>query len=62
MILTTARFLTGIGAAMIFGTSFAILSLSLPESERGQALGLNIAGNLLGFALGFQAGSFSPII
>jgi MFS family permease len=41
---------------MIFGTSFAILSLSLPESERGQALGINIAGNLLGFALGFQAG------
>jgi MFS family permease len=56
MILTTARFLTGIGAAMIFGTSFAILSLSLPENERGQALGINIAGNLLGFALGFQAG------
>lgn len=56
MILTTARFLTGIGAAMIFGTSFAILSLSLPESERGQALGINIAGSLLGFALGFQAG------
>lgn len=41
---------------MIFGTSFAILSLSLPESERGQALGINIAGSLLGFALGFQAG------
>lgn len=56
MTLTTARFLTGIGAAMIFGTSFAILSLSLPESERGQALGINIAGSLLGFALGFQAG------
>jgi MFS family permease len=56
MVLTAARFLTGIGAAMIFGTSFALLSLSLPERERGQALGINISGNLFGFALGFQAG------
>ena len=55
MILIAARFLTGIGAAMIFGTSFALLSLSLPKKEQGQALGVNIAGNLLGFALGFQA-------
>lgn len=54
--LIAARFLTGMGAAMIFGTSFALLSLSLPENERGQALGANIAANLLGFSLGFQAG------
>jgi MFS family permease len=52
----TARFLTGIGAAMVFGTSFALLSLSLPISERGKALGTNIAASLVGFALGFQAG------
>lgn len=32
-VLIAARFLTGIGAAMIFGTSFALLSLSLPASE-----------------------------
>ena len=38
MVLIAARFLTGIGAAMIFGTSFALLSLSLSESERGGAL------------------------
>ncbi|MFB3765567.1 MAG: MFS transporter [Methanotrichaceae archaeon] len=56
LILIGARFLTGVGAAMIFGTSFALLSLTLPQSERGQALGINISASLLGFALGFQIG------
>ncbi|MCJ7445249.1 MAG: MFS transporter [Methanotrichaceae archaeon] len=56
--LITARFVTGIDAAMIFGTSFALLSLSLPENERGGGIGINIAGNLFGFALGFLAGGF----
>ncbi len=55
-VLIGARFLTGVGAAMIFGTSFALLSLTLPQSERGQALGVNISASLLGFALGFQIG------
>jgi MFS family permease len=55
-VLIFARFLTGVGAAMIFGTSFALLSLSLPENERGKALGINIAASLVGFSIGFQAG------
>jgi len=55
-VLIAARFLTGVGAAMIFGTSFALLSLSLSESERGEALGINNASNLTGFALGFFLG------
>ena len=55
-ILIAARFLTGLGAAMIFGTSFALLSLSLSEGERGEALGINIASSLTGFALGFFLG------
>lgn len=55
-ILIVARFLTGLGAAMVFGTSFALLSLSLSEGERGEALGINIASNLTGFALGFFLG------
>jgi MFS family permease len=55
-VLIAARFLTGMGAAMIFGTSFALLSLSLGEEERGKALGINIASNLTGFALGFFLG------
>lgn len=56
MVLIAARFMTGLGAAMIFGTSFALLSLSLSECERGEALGINIASNLTGFALGFFLG------
>ncbi len=55
-VLIAARFLTGIGAAMVFGTSFALLSLSLSEKERGEALGINIAANWTGFSLGFLAG------
>lgn len=55
-VLIAARFLTGLGAAMIFGTSLALLSLSLSERERGEALGINIASNLTGFALGFFVG------
>ncbi len=55
-VLIGARFLTGIGAAMIFGTSFALLSLALPETQRGTALGTNIAAGYTGFALGFLLG------
>jgi MFS family permease len=55
-VLVAARFLTGMGAAMIFGTSFALLSLSLSEKERGGALGINIAANWTGFSLGFLIG------
>lgn len=55
-ILIMARFMTGLGAAMVFGTSFALLSLSLSERERGAALGINIASNITGFALGFFLG------
>jgi MFS family permease len=55
-VLIGARFLTGVGAAMIFATSFALLGLVLPESERGAALGTNIAASFGGFALGFLGG------
>jgi MFS family permease len=55
-VLIGARFLTGTGAAMIFATSFALLGLVLPDSERGAALGVNIAASFGGFALGFLGG------
>lgn len=55
-ILIGARFLAGVGAAMVFATSFALLGLILPEDERGAALGINIAASFGGFALGFLAG------
>jgi MFS family permease len=58
MFLTAARFVTGIGGGMIFGTSIALLSLAFPESERGKAIGINVTGMFVGFLLGFFLGGF----
>ncbi|MDD1675381.1 MAG: MFS transporter, partial [Methanomicrobiales archaeon] len=54
--LIAARFLTGIGAGMVFGTSIALLSLVFPESERGKAIGVNVTAMSVGFLLGFFLG------
>jgi predicted MFS family arabinose efflux permease len=54
--LIAARFVTGIGGGMIFGTSIALLSLAFPESERGRAIGINVTGMFAGFLLGFLMG------
>ena len=54
--LIAARFVTGIGGGMIFGTSIALLSLAFPESERGRAIGINVTGMFVGFLLGFLLG------
>jgi len=51
-----ARFLTGIGAGMVFGTSIALLSLVFPVSERGKAIGINVTAMSVGFLLGFVLG------
>jgi MFS family permease len=51
-----ARFLTGIGAAMVFGTSIALLSLVFPLAERGKAIGINVTAMSVGFLLGFFLG------
>jgi EmrB/QacA subfamily drug resistance transporter len=56
--LIAARFITGIGGGMIFGTSIALLSLAFPESERGKAIGMNVTGMFVGFLLGFFLGGF----
>jgi MFS family permease len=56
LILITGRALTGVGAAMVFGTSLALLSLVFPEEERGRAIGMNIAAMFAGFAVGLLAG------
>ena len=50
--LLVARFLQGIGAAMIFGTGVAILTSVYPPRERGKALGINVAAVYLGLFLG----------
>ncbi|MCX7995823.1 MAG: MFS transporter [candidate division WOR-3 bacterium] len=52
------RVIQGIGGAMIFGTSVAILTEAFPLHERGRALGINVAGVYLGLSLGPFIGGF----
>lgn len=54
--LIAGRALAGVGAAMVFGTSLALLSLVFPEEERGRAIGINVAAMFAGFAAGLLAG------
>jgi MFS family permease len=56
LVLIAGRALAGIGAAMVFGTSLALLSLIFSDEERGRAIGINIAAMFAGFALGLVAG------
>jgi len=51
-LLILSRVLQGIGGAMTFGTSTAILISAYPFSERGKVLGVNIAVTYLGLSLG----------
>ena len=46
------RCLQGVGSAMIFGTSMAILTSVFPPQERGRVLGLNVAVVYIGLSLG----------
>jgi EmrB/QacA subfamily drug resistance transporter len=46
------RVMQGIGAALIFGTSVAILTSVFPPGQRGKALGINTASTYLGLSLG----------
>ncbi|MFH1675802.1 MAG: MFS transporter [bacterium] len=46
------RVLQGIGGAMIFGTSVAILTSVYPREERGKVLGINVASTYLGLSIG----------
>lgn len=52
------RVLQGIGGAMIFGTSVAILTGVFPIQKRGRVLGINVAGVYLGLSLGPFIGGF----
>ncbi|MEO0092380.1 MAG: MFS transporter [candidate division WOR-3 bacterium] len=51
-LLLLSRVLQGIGGAMIFGTSVAILTSVYPIGERGKALGINVSAVYLGLSLG----------
>jgi EmrB/QacA subfamily drug resistance transporter len=44
--------LKGLGNAMIFGTGVAILTSVFPASERGKALGINVAAVYIGLSTG----------
>ncbi len=55
-VLIAARAATGVGAAMVFGTSLAFVSLVSPEEERGRAIGTVVAMLVVGFAAGTVAG------
>lgn len=46
------RAFQGIGGAMLFSTGIAILTSVFPPSERGRALGINVAAVYLGLSLG----------
>ena len=50
------RIVQGVGAAFLFANGAAIITDAFPESERGQALGINmvavLAGSMLGLTLG----------
>jgi EmrB/QacA subfamily drug resistance transporter len=52
------RVLQGIGNAMIFGTSIAILTSVYPPQERGRALGFTVAAVYIGLSVGPLAGGF----
>jgi EmrB/QacA subfamily drug resistance transporter len=52
------RLLEGFGGAMIFGTGIAIVTSVFPPSERGRALGINVAAIYLGLSLGPVLGGF----
>ena len=46
------RVLQGVGAAMMFATSSALLSSAYPPGERGRVLGINVASVYTGLSLG----------
>jgi len=50
--LIASRALQGMGGAMNFGTSTAILTSVYPPKERGKVLGINVAAVYLGLSLG----------
>ncbi len=56
--LVVFRFFQGLGGALLFGTSNAILSAYYPKEVRGKMLGICVSALYLGMALGPTIGGF----
>jgi len=54
--LIALRFVQGVGAAMIFATSTALLTSAYPVSQHGRVLGINTASIFIGLSAGPVAG------
>lgn len=52
------RLVQGVGGAMIFSTSIALLTSSFPRENRGRVLGINTAATYTGLSLGPVIGGF----
>ena len=52
------RFLEGIGSAMIYSTSVAMITSVFPLEERGRALGINVTAVYVGLSIGPLIGGF----
>lgn len=50
------RLIQGVGAALIYSNSTAIITDTFPPSERGRALGINQVGGISGSLIGLVAG------
>lgn len=57
-LLIAARGLQGLGGALLFATSPAMLTSAFPPQERGRALGLNAVNVALGVSVGPPLGGF----
>ncbi|WP_461520047.1 MFS transporter [Porticoccus sp.] len=56
--LLAARFLQGVGAAMLYATQIAIVSSVFPPEQRGRIIGLTVSMIYLGLSFGPVAGGF----
>jgi EmrB/QacA subfamily drug resistance transporter len=56
--LIAARILQGLGSALLWGTSVAILTSAFPREQRGRVLGINVAAVYVGLSMGPFLGGF----
>jgi EmrB/QacA subfamily drug resistance transporter len=56
LVLIIFRLVQGLGSALIFANSTAIITDAFPASERGRALGINQIGGVTGSVIGLVAG------